>query len=192
MNKRTFVALAIAFVTIVPTIATAALIVNQEVSVNASHANNRIYFTPGSDYRIANELGFMDIVNGSGSNNVSLTLKSIHGFGYVIISDALDIVNNTSVNFTVYSSMNGSLPKGVVMFYYLTQDSYNHNDRNLAIYRDAGNYPMLERRGLNFQFLSFGQEIHIESSGVAVHIGFIIPGFSSGNGFIELNAKISM
>lgn len=190
MNRRIIAAMVIAIIAIIPTVATAAVIVKQETTVNVTPTSDLVCFAPGSDYKIANELGFMQISNGSYTNNISITLNGIYGRGFVIIGDALDIVNNTSSGFTLYVWLNGSLPAGIIMFYYSTYNTTWSQEYSFPVYNDSGNCPANGGGFFSFHFVRFGEGIHIKSGGVAEHIGFIIPGLYSGTGYITLSAKL--
>lgn len=131
MNRKTFLGLIIFSVALLPSLATAAVIVHSTVNVNTNtNQNNPVYLAQGPGYAIANELGYISLTgNGqlsTGSQN--LYLNTTAGTGNTTLLNPLEIVNDTSSGFSgsVVIYLNGTLPSGVSIYYSSSQMSYKN------------------------------------------------------------------
>lgn len=131
MRRRTFLGLIIFSVALLPSLATAAVIMNSPFSVNTNtNQNNPVYLAQGPGYSIANQLGYLALTgNGSSSTGVqTVYLNTTPGSGNTTLMNSLEIVNATSSGFhgPVMVYLNGTLPSGVQIFYSNSQMSYSN------------------------------------------------------------------
>lgn len=131
MNRKTFLGLIIFSVALLPSLATAAVIVHNPINVSTNtNQNNPVYMAGGPGYSIANELGYLALTgNGqksTGSQN--LYLNTTPGTGNTTLMNSLEIVNATSSSFSgsVVLFLNGTLPSGVAIYYSNSEMSYSN------------------------------------------------------------------
>ncbi|AKA49028.1 hypothetical protein IX51_07860 [uncultured archaeon] len=133
MKRKTFLGLIIFSVALLPSLATAAVIVNNPVSVNTNtNQSNPVYLADGPGYSLANQLGYLSLTgNGAKSTGVqTLYLNTTPGTGNTTLINSLEIVNATSPGFTgsVVIYLNGTLPGGVEIFYSSSPMSYQNGN----------------------------------------------------------------
>lgn len=132
MNRKTFLGLIIFSVALLPSLATAAVIVHSTVNVNTNtNQDNPVYLAQGPGYAIANELGYISLT-GNGQTTTgsqSLYLNTTPGTGNTTLMNSLEIVNATSSSFSgsVFVYLNGTLPTGVSIYYSSNQMNFSND-----------------------------------------------------------------
>lgn len=130
MKRRSFLAIIIFTVALLPSLATAAVIMNNPVTVNTSTGqSNPVYLAEGPGYSTANQLGYLALV-GNGATSTggqTLYINGTPGTGNTVLVNALEVVNATSSGFNgnVMLYLNGTIPSGVEVYYSATPMSYN-------------------------------------------------------------------
>ncbi len=119
MRKNFVIAISVVLAMLVPLVTTAAVVVNNNIDVSVSNFHpNQVYLTAGPAYRQANSSGYIGIVgDNSKFTNTTVTLNSIPGTGYVVMTNVLEVYNDSTSNSPVYIWFNGSIPSGVFIYY---------------------------------------------------------------------------
>lgn len=130
MKRRNFLALIIFTVALLPSLATAAVIMNNPVTINTSTSqSNPVYLADGPGYSVANQLGYLSLVgNGSATTGgQTLYINGTPGTGNIALVNSLEVVNATSSGFggNVLLYVNGTVPSGVELYYGASPMTYN-------------------------------------------------------------------
>lgn len=173
MNKKLFLLVIITTSTLLPAVATAAVIVNNPIYVSVGTTANPVYLTVDNGYAAAHDAGFITVnENNQYHTNLSIDLNTVPGSGStVFLTNVLSLMNNTAANANVQVWINGTLPTGVHMFYSASDISYN---------------------GVSLSGTEWnsGQSIHIFNSGQVEHFGFEISGNASGNAQLSIQYSV--
>ncbi len=178
MKRSLLVVSAIALAMLLPAVATAAVVVNNGIALNFTpSASNAVYMKAGPDYTSANQSNFIGI-NGNNEQytNLSITLNAIPGSGYVVLTNVLEIYNNSASTGSVTVWLNGTLPSGVTLYGSGSTQSFTGS-------APSGNVL------LNSTIHS--TSIHITKKGIGEYLGFKLTGDASGLGTVNLQYTIS-
>lgn len=119
MRRSILLSSAIVLALLLPVVTTAAVVVDNSISVNVatSHANP-VYLTQGPGYAIANSSGFIGLHgNNSQYTNLTVSINTIPGSGFVVMTNVLEVYNDSSSTSPVYIWINGSVPSGITIYY---------------------------------------------------------------------------
>lgn len=130
MKRKSLLAIIVFAVALLPSLATAAVIMNNPVTVHTGTSQtNPVYLAQGPGYSTANQLGYLALV-GNGATTTggqSLYLNGTPGTGSTVLVNALEVVNASSSAFkgSVMMYVNGTIPTGVEVLYSSSPMSYN-------------------------------------------------------------------
>ena len=178
MKRSLLVTSAMALALLLPAVATAAVVVNNGIAVDFNpSASNAVYMQAGPEYLSANQSNFIGI-NGNNEyyTNMSITLNAVPGSGYVVLTNVLEIYNNSNSAGSVTVWLNGTLPTGVTLYGSTTMQSFTGS-------APSGNVL------LNSTIHS--TSIHLTNKGAGEYLGFKLTGDASGPGTINLQYTIS-
>ncbi len=119
MNKKTIMVISVAMAFLIPSIATASIVMDSVITTNVSTTSTPIYVAPGPDYAVAHGQGFITLSTAAyakDSSNITLTLNEVKGSGKVTLYNAAEIVNDsTATNATSFEFTN--IPTGITIYY---------------------------------------------------------------------------
>lgn len=171
MKRQIIIVGVLALAFMLPLVTTAAVIVNNDISVGLHDTNaNQVYLTKGPGYTSANVSNFFGVTGKSSSfTNLSLYLNTIPGSGNVTLTNVLEVENTTSSTSPVYFYLNGTLPVGVSVYFSTTMITYNNYkpSGDLILYNDGSGNSLTT------------SAVHLTSSGVAGYFAFVLTGTSS-------------
>lgn len=167
MKKQFVIVGVLALALMLPVVTTAAVIVNNGISVELHTTNsNAVYLAKGPGYNSANTSNFFGITgNNSKFTNMSIYLNTIPGSGNVTVTNVMEVVNDTSSSTPVMIYINGTLPSGVTLYFSTSPITYNN-------YQPSGSV-LLQNSGSTQITTS---SIHLTSSGVAGYFAFVMSG----------------
>lgn len=178
MKKTIFSIIVVAVALMLPSIVTAAVVVNNGIAVNFTPSQqNLVYLTEGPGYSVANSSGYIGVYgNNQLYTNISIELSSVPGSGYVVLTNVLEIYNASTSPGSVNVWINGTLPTGVTMYESSTPLTFN------GVSVSGGN---ILGNGVSTT------EIHLTEAGNAGYIGFVLTGAASGSAAFSLQYVIS-
>ncbi|MEM0157608.1 MAG: hypothetical protein QXN26_06055 [Thermoplasmataceae archaeon] len=127
MKRNLVIALAFVLAMLVPLITTAAVVVNNNVTVEVSPTHvNTVYLTEGPGYAKANASGYIGIAgNNAKYTNSTVYISTIPGSGYVVMTNVLAVYNGSASSSPLFLWINGTIPSGVQLFYSSSLMSFN-------------------------------------------------------------------
>ncbi|MCL4337360.1 MAG: hypothetical protein M1129_03525 [Candidatus Thermoplasmatota archaeon] len=178
MRRSLLVISAMALALLLPAVATAAVVVNNGISVNFQPAaSNVVYLDSGPGYLSANQSNYIGV---SGNNehytNMSIFLNAVPGSGYVVLTNVLEIYNASTSTSSVTVWINGTLPSGVILYGSSTLQTFNGTAPSGTLLLGGS---------------SISTSIHLTSHGAAEYLGFKLTGTSTGSATINLQYTIS-
>ena len=168
MVKRQFIIVGVlALALMLPVVTTAAVVVNNGISVDLHTTNsNAVYLAKGPGYSAANSSNFFGITgNSSKYTNMSIYLNTIPGTGNVTVTNVMEVINDTSATTPVMIYINGTLPSGVTLYFSTSPITYSN-------YQPSGSV-LLENSGSTHITTSSAQ---LKTSGVAGYFAFVMSG----------------
>ena len=179
MNKKFLVMVTMFAALLLPAVATAAVVVNNSISLNVSDSNvNQVYMETGPGYSSAHSAGYITM---SGNNqkytNATINLNGIKGSGYAVISNAVEIYSAVpSGTVHVWLNLTSSI-SGVSIF-------ESHSPATFTGSSLSGATQILS--GTN----SF--EFNVESTpGVVAFLSFEVTGLMTSSGSLSLQYSIA-
>lgn len=178
MKRSILVISAMALALLLPAVATAAVVVNNGISVNFQPtASNVVYLTSGPGYLSANQSNYIGV---SGNNehytNMSVYLNAVPGSGYVVLTNVLEIYNSSTSSGSVTVWINGTLPNGVSLYGSSTSQTFTGSAPSGTVILGSG---------------VTSTALHLTTSGTAEYLGFKLTGTASGSATINLQYTIS-
>lgn len=128
MKRRSFLALTVFIIALLPSVATAAVIMNNPVSLNTTANNtNPVYLAQASGYSTAHQMGYLGLTgSGSTTGSQTLYLNATPGSGNAVLMNVLQVVNSSSAaHSSVMLYINGTLPSGVSVYYSSSKMAYS-------------------------------------------------------------------
>ncbi len=180
MNKKVLLALTLLSAMLLPAVATAAVIVNNNISVQTTFTNvNQVYLQEGPQYASAHSAGFITLKgNNQKFTNATINLAGVPGSsGAVYITNAIEI----------YSAMS----KGPVDIWLNTTSSLS----GVSIYEGSSlaTFTGTSLSGAN-QILSGSNSFEFtltNTPGVVAYISFELSGTSSFSGTLSLQYALA-
>ncbi len=178
MRRSLLVISAMALALLLPAVATAAVVVNNGITVNFQPtANNVVYLASGPGYSSANESNYIGV---SGNNehytNMSVYLNAVPGSGYVVLTNVLEIYNGSTSTGSVTVWINGTLPTGVTLYGSSTSQTFTGTSPSGTVLLGTG---------------ITSTALHLTASGTVEYLGFKLTGTSTGSATISLQYTIS-
>ena len=177
MKRNLLTVMIIAAMMIVPAVATAAVMVNDTVSVSVSNtAHNSVYLEKGTGYKTAHSPGYFTVVgNNKKYSNLTLDINDVNGTGNMSMTNVLEltgVAKGTYVNVTITPD----LPSGTYLYYNLAPS--NISSKGVI-------------SGLNLS-TSTPLTIHMSSGKVTpVYFSFLVLGGSKGTGSMTLSYSVT-
>lgn len=183
MKRQIIIVGVLALAFMLPLVTTAAVIVNNDISVSLHDTNtNQVYLAAGPGYTAANSSNFFGIMGNQSSNtNMSLYINTIPGSGNVTLTNVLEVENTTTSTSPVYFYLNGTLPVGVTVYFSSTPITYNG-------FTPSGTAILWNDGSGNAHTTS---NVHITKRGAAGYFAFVLSGTSASSS-ASLNFQYSV
>ncbi len=173
VKRNVMIAIALVLAMLLPVITTAAVVVNNNVTVEVSPVHpNAVYLTEGPGYAMANSSGYIGITgNNAKYTNSTVYISTIPGSGYVVMTNVLAIYNGSSSDAPLFLWINGTIPSGVQLFYSSSLMSFNG--------KSVSGTPMGLTNG----------PIHLTAPGDALYISVEVSSISSAKFSLEMQQE---
>ncbi|MHB8561424.1 MAG: hypothetical protein ACYDAP_09755 [Thermoplasmataceae archaeon] len=118
MKRNLFTIMIIATMMIVPAVATAAVMVNDTVSVSVSNtAHNSVYLEKGTGYKTAHSPGYFTVVgNNKKYSNLTLDINDVNGTGNMSMTNVLELTGSVAKGTYVNVTITPDLPSGTYLY----------------------------------------------------------------------------
>ena len=179
MNKKILFTLTLLSAMLLPAVATAAVVLNNNITVNVNNSNvNQVYIETGPGYSSAHSSGYITMTgNNQKYTNTTISLNGIKGSGSVIITNALEIYSSVSSG-TVNVWLNSTSAISGVSIY---------ESQSPAQYTGTSLSGASQILGSTSSY-----EFTVSSTpGVVVYLSFEVSGNSASSGSLSLQYTIS-
>ena len=161
MKRNLFTIMIIATMMIVPAVATAAVLVNDPVSVLVSDTGvNSVYLDKGTGYKTAHSLGYFTVVgNNKKYSNLTLEINDVNGTGNMSMTNVLELTGSVATGTYVNVTITADLPAGTYLYCNSAPSTISSNGvisgTNLS---STGSFTIQMKTGTNvyFSFLVLG------------------------------------
>ena len=177
MKRNLFTVMIIATMMVVPAVATAAVMVNDTVSVSVSNtAHNSVYLEKGTGYKTAHSLGYFTVVgNNRKYSNLTLEIKDVNGTGNMSMTNVLELTGSVATGTYVNVTITADLPAGIYLYF------------NLAPSKISADGVI---SGMNLTSTTL--TIQMKSGAVASgYFSFLVLGGSKGTGSMHLSYSVT-
>lgn len=118
MKRNLLTVMIIATMMIVPAVATAAVMVNDTVSVSVSNTGvNSVYLEKGTGYKTAHSLGYFTVAgNNRKYSNLTLEINDVNGTGNMSMTNVLELTGSVATGRYVNVTITADLPAGIYLY----------------------------------------------------------------------------
>ena len=178
MKRNILSLLVVVIALMVPSVATASVLLSDPIQVSVSDtAVNHVFIADGPGYTVANDLGYITLHgNNSDSGNVSVNLSSVPGSGFLVLTNVLEISNTLTSGTFANVTLTASLPVGTYLY-------YNNTSQSKIV--DGG------ITGINISKIGNSAVFELNNGSSPVYLSFLVMGNSVGNGSITFSYSIS-